>query len=134
MIPLKKLNDISLLVGPLLPEFSLDFKARVDSFTWMIHWLHAMESSDSPLGRHLLTSLEPAWQLSHFDPRASIGGAGVQNQACHCLTVCDKTDVLPTEQSPKTVVLDSLMPSQLSYLGKCLTPLLFEHQLTFELR
>ena len=27
----------------------------------------------------------------------SIAGAQVQNQACHCLTPCDKTDALPTE-------------------------------------
>ena len=43
-------------LGPLIPLFGLldmsavGFKARVDPFTSVLHQLHAMDSSDSPLG------------------------------------------------------------------------------------
>ena len=57
------LEDIGLFVGPLIPPFwtsVLDFKARVDPLTCMLHHLCAMDSSDSPLVQHLLISWQPA--------------------------------------------------------------------------
>ena len=54
--------------GDVCPGF-LSIQTRVDSLIRVLHRLHAMDSSDSPLVQHLLTSLWPAWQPSHFDPR-----------------------------------------------------------------
>ena len=51
---------------------ALGFKARVDSFTSMICYLHTTDSSDSSLVQHLLTSWWPAWSLSCFDPHTCI--------------------------------------------------------------
>ena len=44
-------------------------KARVDPLTCLLHHLCAMNSSDSPLVRHLLTSWRPAWQPCSLDSR-----------------------------------------------------------------
>ena len=41
----------------------------MDPLTCLLHHLCAMNSSDSPLVRHLLTSWRPAWWPSRFDPR-----------------------------------------------------------------
>ena len=41
----------------------LSFKAKVDSLTWVFCFLHATDSSDSPLVWHLLTSWQPAWWM-----------------------------------------------------------------------
>ena len=49
----------------LLVTSPLGFKARVDTFACMLCCLCAMESSDSHLVWHLLTSWQPAWQPSH---------------------------------------------------------------------
>ena len=38
---------------------------------FVLHHLHAMDSSDSPLVQHLLTSWQPAWQPSCFNPWGS---------------------------------------------------------------
>ena len=43
------------------------FKGQVGSFICMLPHLHKMDSSESPLVRHLLTSWQPAWQPSLFD-------------------------------------------------------------------
>ena len=45
---------------------ALGFKAKVDSVACMFHCLPTMNSSDSPLVRHLLTSWQPTWQPSRF--------------------------------------------------------------------
>ena len=42
------------------------FKARVGSLTCVLHHLHMMDSSDSPLVWYLLTCWWPVWHLSHF--------------------------------------------------------------------
>ena len=73
----------------LLVTSALGFNTRMEPLTCMLHRLCTMDTTDSPLVWHLLTS----WWPSHFDPHTytcrSIGGAQV------CL--CDKTDALPTE-------------------------------------
>ena len=50
----------------LLVMSALGFKARMDSLVCILCHLHETDSSDSPLVRHLLTSWQPAWQLSCF--------------------------------------------------------------------
>ena len=52
---------------------------------------HTMDSSDSSLVQHLMTSSWPRWQLSHFIHilHTIIDRAQVQDKACHCLTACD---------------------------------------------
>ena len=40
----------------LLVTSALGFKVRMDLLAYVIHWLYATESSDSPLVQHLLTS------------------------------------------------------------------------------
>ena len=70
----------------LLVISSLDFKARVDSFTSMLHCLCAMDFTESSLVQHLLTSWQQA--LSYSNPRSCAQAlvglescmAGVQNQ------------------------------------------------------
>ena len=47
---------------------ALGFKATVDPLTYMLCHLHTMESSDSLIVQHLLTSWQPACQLSCSDP------------------------------------------------------------------
>ena len=51
-------------------------KAEVGSLACMLSYLHKMNSSDSPLVQHLLTSWQTAWQLSHSSTYlcTSIGG------------------------------------------------------------
>ena len=63
-----------LFVGSLKPLFgllvtsALDFQARVESLACMFSCMYAVNSSGSPLVRHLLTAQWSAWQLSLFDP------------------------------------------------------------------
>ena len=45
---------------------ALCFKAKVDSLVCILCHLHETDSLDSSLVRHLLTSWQPAWQLSCF--------------------------------------------------------------------
>ena len=47
---------------------SLGFKTRLDLLLVCFLCLHTMDSSDSHLEWHSLTSWQPAWQLSLFDP------------------------------------------------------------------
>ena len=49
---------------PLFLDFWWCYKARVDPFTYVLHHLWAVKSSDSLLVWHL----QPAWQPSHSDP------------------------------------------------------------------
>ena len=76
----------------LLMTFALGFKARVDFLACMLHYLCAIESSDSPLVQQLLTSWQPAWQ-----PRCSYQHICEQtrlktgiNCGCHCLKLWDR--------------------------------------------
>ena len=69
------LEDISPFCGVidtpcfgLLVMSVLGFKSRGDSLTCMVCRLWSLDSSDLSLVQHLLTSLWPAWRLSHFDP------------------------------------------------------------------
>ena len=50
----------------LLATSVLGFKARVDTFACLLCCLHTMDSSDSPLVQHLLTSWWLVWQPSCF--------------------------------------------------------------------
>ena len=50
----------------LLVTSALGFKTGVDPPTCVLHCVHAMESWDSPLVWHLLTSWVPTWRPSHF--------------------------------------------------------------------
>ena len=65
-------NTSVLIVGPLIPLFGTSgdictgVKARVGTLTSMLCCLHAIDSVDSPLVWHLLTSCQPAWKASHF--------------------------------------------------------------------
>ena len=54
----------------LLVMFALGFKAKVDPLVCVLHHLHAMDSSVSPLVRHLLTSSRLAWQPSLIDTQS----------------------------------------------------------------
>ena len=78
----------------LLVTSTLGFKAREDSLTYMLLWLHAMDSSDSPPVWHLLTFWWPAWQPSHFIHVLAYKHwwTWVQDGECHCLTACGKAD------------------------------------------
>ena len=64
-----------LFVRPLVPliwtsgEVCLGSQSQGTSLPCMLHHLHAMDSSNSPLVLHLLTSWQQAWQLSLFDLR-----------------------------------------------------------------
>ena len=42
------------------------FQSQGGSLTWVLRHLHAMDSSDSPLVQHLLTSWQPAWRPSRL--------------------------------------------------------------------
>ena len=80
------LEDISPFEGPLihlifglLVMCALCFKVKVNPLCT----LHKTESSDSPLVRHLLTSWQPAWQLSRF--HLCIWSS---DQFCHQFPLC----------------------------------------------
>ena len=59
-------------VGPLIPLFWTSgdvcpvFQSQGGSLACRLCCLHAMDSSDSPLVQHLLTSCRPAWQLAEI--------------------------------------------------------------------
>ena len=63
-----------LFVKPLIPLFwtsddvSSGFQRQSGSLTIVLRRLYAMDSSDSPPARHLLTS----WRQGHFDPRTYV--------------------------------------------------------------
>ena len=65
-------NTSVLFEGPLIPflwtcgDICTGVKAREDALVGMLCCLHAIDSSDSPLMWHLLTSWQPAWQASHY--------------------------------------------------------------------
>ena len=72
----------------LLVTSAMGFKARVCSIVCMLHCLHAMNSSDSPLAQHLLTSWQPAWQPSLLDPRTCVQAlVGLQSGIFYFQTV-----------------------------------------------
>ena len=64
----------SFFVGPLIPLFwtsgdvSSGFQIQNGSLACVLRHLCIMNSSESPVVRHLLTSRQPAWKASHFDP------------------------------------------------------------------
>ena len=57
-----------LFLGPLIPlfwtsgDFCPEFQSHGGYPTYVLRCLHAMDSSDPPLVRHLLTSWRPVWQ------------------------------------------------------------------------
>ena len=54
--------------------------------TWMHHRMCMMDSSYSPLVCHLLTSWQPAWQLSLYYPLILSSGGEIQT----CAIVCNR--------------------------------------------
>ena len=62
------LQDISLYRGATdIPVLGPKFQSQCEFLICMFHPLHPVDSSNSPLVRHLLTYWWPAWQLSLFD-------------------------------------------------------------------
>ena len=77
------------------------FRARVDAsllylvtYAQQIPQIYLFCDNCRPLGRQ-----HGSWAIlsMYFCWCTGIGGTRVQDQACHCLTVGDKTDALPTE-------------------------------------
>ena len=63
IVLLKKISrSLVIFVGPLIPLFWTfgavcpEFQTRMDPLSSVLCYLHAIDSSDSPLVRHLLTS------------------------------------------------------------------------------
>ena len=85
------------------------FQSQGGSLTCMLCYLHAMNSSDSPLLWHLLTSWQSALQLSLFDPHtctctATAGTGGTWTWDGVCGTVCTLT-VWATRLEPLLLLL-----------------------------
>ena len=68
----------------LLGTSALGFRARVDLFACMFWHMHPIDSSDSPLVRHLLTSCRSAWQPSCFIHVVNIISRNIN--CLHCRT------------------------------------------------
>ena len=71
--------DFGLWTGDVCPEF----QNQVGFFALIFPYVHAMDSSDSPLVRYLLTSWQPAWQPSLFDPLT-----------CKCISLLNLNDMV----------------------------------------
>ena len=52
--------------------FALGFKTKVDSLTYMLCCLYTTDFSDSPLVRHLLTSLAASMAAELFHPDSCV--------------------------------------------------------------